>query len=345
MRALLLSCLFAVTLPVTAFPAAAATPERPAQAVKVIDATPAFWTFWKAAAGKSDARRAQLFLERVVAPHPELFSAAVLGDSSALAGTEAKDPQRTAATYLQDVAPFVPAMRRLSTVLHSDLDRYARDFTATFPDFAPTTPVYFTLSLFNFDGGTRTVDGKPALLFGIDGIARLHAPDANLQVFFDHELFHQYRDQIDPGPDGDDPDPLWQSLWEEGLATYVSQRMNPGSTAADALLSSTLAAAAQPLLPALAAELLQNFDSTDPQEYAAFFYGRNKRPDLPPRCGYYVGYQVAQRLAAGRDLRELAHLHGPALKTEVRAALVLLAAGPAAQSLSPASFRPSNSGS
>lgn len=320
MRALLLSCLFAVTLPVSA---AAAGP--PAHGLKVIDATPAFWSFWDAAAGKSDPRRAQLFLERVVARYPALFTAAVLGDNSALAGADARDPAGTAATYLHDVAPYVPAMRRLSALLRNELAGYARDFTATFPDFAPTTPVYFTVSLFNFDGGTREVGGKPALLFGIDGIARFHAPDASLKVFFDHELFHQYRDQIAPGPDSDDQGPLWEALWEEGLATYVSQQMNPGSSVADALMSPTLEGAAQPLLPALAQELLQNFASSDRQEYAAFFFGRNRRPDLPPRCGYYVGYRVAQRLAVGRDLRELARLHGPELEAEVRAALQILA--------------------
>ena len=334
MRALLLSCQFTVTLtagvaPAAGLaPAAAVTPAGAAPALRVIDATPDFWTFWDGAAGRPEPRRVQLFLERMVGRHPELFSAAVLGEHSALSGADAKDPAATAATYLHDVAPYVPAMRRLSATLRSDLAAYARDFTTTFPDFAPVTPVYFTVSLFNFDGGTRAVNGKPALLFGIDGIARFHAPDANLKVFFDHELFHQYRDQIDPDPDSDDPSPLWQSLWEEGLATYVSQQMNPGSTLADALLSPTLEGAAQPMLPALAAELLQNFGSTDRDEYAAFFYSRNKRPDLPPRGGYYVGYRVAERLAAGRDLRALARLHGPDLEAEVRAALQAFAQAP-----------------
>jgi len=325
MRRWLLPVLLAVALPAlpaTPVPSAAAA-GTPAHGLSVIDTTPAFWRFWRSAAGRTDAVRVQRFLDAVVGSRPELFSATVLGTGTALSGDVTQDPHAIVGAYLHDVAPWIPAMRRLSATLHRDLGAYAQDFAATFPDFAPVSPVYFTVSLFSFDGATRDVEGKTALLFGIDGIARFHAPGANLKVFFDHELFHQYHDQLQPATDDDTP--LWGSLWEEGLATWVSLQMNAGSTEADALMSPTLGAAAQALLPALARELLQNFDSTDRKEYAAFFHGRNDRPDLPPRCGYYVGYRVAQRLAAGRDLAQLARLQGPGLADEIRSALQDLA--------------------
>ncbi len=151
------------------------------------------------------------------------------------------------------------------------------------------------ISLFSFDGATRKVAGKSALLFAIDGIARYDAQDESLKVLFDHELFHQYHQQIAPELTADDA-PLWVSLWEEGLATYVSQQINPGSSEAQVLMSGKLA-----------------------ERSAPFFFGSNSgRPDLPPRCGYYVGYQVARKLAGGRSLQQLASFRGPELENSVR---------------------------
>lgn len=148
------------------------------------------------------------------------------------------------------------------------------------------------------------------------------------KVLFVHELFHQYHDQIAPELTAEDV-PLWISLWEEGLATYVSRQMNPGSTEAQALMfPRDLAELAQPKLPSLARELLAHFDSPDKGEYRAFFHGRNGRPDVPPRSGYYVGYRIAAKLAAGRSLQQLALLRGPELKAAVRLALQQLARGP-----------------
>ena len=79
------------------------------------------------------------------------------------------------------------------------------------------------------------------------------------------------------------------------------------------------------MLPALARELQSNAESHDKDEYAAFFFGQNSRPDLPPRGGYYVGYRVAQILGAGRTIQQLALLRGAELKAAVMQALEQLA--------------------
>ena len=102
--------------------------------------------------------------------------------------------------------------------------------------------------------------------------------------------------------------------------------MNPGATEAQALMSETLAGLAKSMLPALAHELRSNAESHDKDEYAAFFFGQNSRPDLPPRGGYYVGYRVAQILGAGRTIQQLALLRDAELKAAVMQALEQLAA-------------------
>ena len=70
------------------------------------------------------------------------------------------------------------------------------------------------------------MNGTNALLFGVDLISRLHGSTANLSVLFDHELFHVYHRQVAPSlfRKGDE---IWKRLWIEGLAEYVSWRMNP----------------------------------------------------------------------------------------------------------------------
>lgn len=231
--------------------------------------------------------------------------------------------QLRVAAYLHDVTPFIPRMRIFSNTIAKDFRQFAQQFTATFPDYVPTTPVYFTISLFEFDAGARIAGNQTAVFFGIDGIARSDGADASLQVIIDHELFHQYHNQI--APELTESSALWAYLWEEGLATFVSQQMNPGSTEAQVFVTPpNLSELAGPILPALARELLTNLDSTNQETLRAFFAIDNHRPDIPIRSGYYVGYRVAKKLAAGRTLRKLASLRGPERKTAIQRALTEL---------------------
>jgi hypothetical protein len=282
----------------------------------VIDATPEFWKFWDATSEKPDGERVQAFFSTVVAFHPDLFNGGVLGSRSLTNRSDDPAIQRRVATYLHDVAPFIPRMRLLSNTIRKDFPRYAHQFEVTFPDYAPITPVYFTVSLFEFDAGARIAGSETAVFFGIDGIARFDGADASFKIIIDHELFHQYHHQI--APELTDNSEIWAYLWEEGLATFVSQQMNPGSTAAQVLIiPPNLSELASPLLPALARELLANLDSTNQDQFAAFFSRDNHRPDLPIRSGYYVGYRIAKKLAARRSLQTLASLRGPELKAAI----------------------------
>ncbi len=238
----------------------------------VIDVMPDFWRFWEEAQGKPVADQVKLFRETVVSKYPGLFGKGVIQ----LGGVP--DPERDRALderlakYMAELPPQIPAMRKLSNQLGRSLQEYARGFQQEFPDYAAHTPIYFTLSLWQFDGATREVDGKTVLLFGVDEIARFHGADTDLKVLFDHELFHQYHGQVAPEFDADGA-PLWMSLWEEGLATYVSRHMNPGASTQDALMfPHDLEERARPMLPQLARELLENMDSTSKDEYAAFFF-------------------------------------------------------------------------
>ena len=70
------------------------------------------------------------------------------------------------------------------------------------------------------DGGTRSVKGQRYLVFGADVMARVTTPGRE-RPFFHHELFHVYNEKF-----FSECDPLWCALWMEGLAVYVSERLN-----------------------------------------------------------------------------------------------------------------------
>ncbi len=161
------------------------------------------------------------------------------------------------------------------------------------------------------------MNDSPALLFGVDVIARIH-PQDELGAFFDHELFHMYHRQI-TGMGGGRGDPLYRALWEEGLATYVSGVLNP-RVSESAILGrpKDLAARAKPQLPQIARELLQNMDSTSPDLYQTCFLGNSARKDIPPRSGYYVGLLIARELGKSHNLQQLAEMNGESLRLTIR---------------------------
>jgi hypothetical protein len=280
---------------------------------------PAFWRFWDAAKDQPLSAQLSLFDEMVVRKYPEVYRESVLSP-----GRDESDLKTQIANFLREAPANIAAMRKLSDSLEGDLPLYLTGFQKAFPDFACQNPIYFLVSLGAFDGGVRTVGGQPALLFGVDVTARIHPPDER-GAFFDHELFHMYHRQI-TGVGGGRGDPLYRALWEEGLATYVSGALNP-RVSESAILGrpEDLAERAEPLLPQIARELLQNMDSTSPDLYQAFFLGNSPRKDLPPRSGYYVGFLIARELGQSHSLQQLAQINGELLRSTVRQMLQKMA--------------------
>jgi len=146
--------------------AAAFTPSQPAQltnTLKVTNIVPDFLGFWTAAESKDETTQIRMFRQMVMQPHPELFAENVvnLGQKQGI-----EEENRRIAAYLRQIPQFIPAIRVLNDRLQTDLQTYIRDFAVVFPDFHPSTPVYFTVSLGHFNGAVREVGGKDALLLG-----------------------------------------------------------------------------------------------------------------------------------------------------------------------------------
>lgn len=194
-------------------------------------------------------------------------------------------------------------------------------FRRFFPDYERTVPVYLLHSLGEMDGGMRDLDGKPALIFGADMIARIHDP-ATVGPLLDHELFHSYHHAF-----FDDCAQLWCGLWTEGLATYVTARMNPGATDRQLLLTQpvNLRAAVDPKFVLAICLLKTRLDSTDPADHRAFFQMGGGGNGYPGRFGYYLGYRVAEEAGRGLSLSQLAHLDQQQARPRILRALRKLA--------------------
>lgn len=307
-----------------------APPARPAvQAAcsyRVVDLMPEFWAFHERSAALDPAAQAELFRSSVAASHPQLYTAAVIG----LPAGQPLD-QQLRQRYLR-VQPLLAdrtgLLRRLSDSIGRDLPRYEARFRAVFDDLAYCGDVYFMHSLGGFDGATRKVDGRTALLFGLDMIAYVYDTDADLQPFFHHELFHLYHAQFRGAGDQDGPSSLIAALWGEGLATYVAQALNPEAGGVSVFgLPRTTPGRVRSGLPALARKIRGLLDSRAKQDYALYFMGTAEDAPVPARSGYYLGYLVAAQLARTHSLKELAQTPVATLRPEIEAALDRLGAG------------------
>lgn len=194
-------------------------------------------------------------------------------------------------------------------------------FRTVFPDYAPTMPIYLVHSLGEMDGGTRDLKGEVVAIFGADVIAKIH--DAGtIGPFLDHELFHFHHARFFP-----DCEALWCSLWQEGLATYVAGRMNPGADEHALMLTipRPIRPEVEPRLGEAMCLARAKLESTEQGDYAAFFFGAGgsgkAATPFPPRFGYYLGYLLAKELGDGLSLDTLAKMPPDKVKPRLDRAL------------------------
>ena len=138
-----------------------------------------------------------------------------------------------------------------------------------------------------------------------------------MPALYAHELFHIYHRQILAGAYPKDDDVVWWRMWEEGLATHVSRRLNPALTPQQVLVFpiDMVARMQAPGAKARAArQMLADFDKPD----SALFDSRNAIAGLPERAGYDMGYELAASLGRGHSLAWLAHLPPARVKIAAR---------------------------
>ncbi len=273
------------------------------------DLMPAYEKFAAETAGLTPNQRAAAFVSDFAARYPDYYSRAVFGDAASMQARALRyfDPAQAAVVF-----PGVPPLTAgrvaaLANIVGPQFAQEQRRFMLTFTDFRCDTTVEFGVSLMKFDGHPVEFSGKQHLLFGVDIIALVHEP-ADMPAFFDHEIFHLYHRQVSSlrAPGGEDP--AWWTMWAEGLATYVSQRMNPRLDAQQVLWYPRDMVIRMQRDGVRAARLmLRDIDKTGP-EADRWFLASVSVEGLPIRAGYYLGYLFAKSEGDGRPLTQLARM-------------------------------------
>ncbi|AYA37366.1 hypothetical protein D3Y59_10075 [Hymenobacter oligotrophus] len=287
---------------------------------------PAFDAFWQKAQAQDEAAQVKLFQQMLADRYPEVYNNNVLGGPTDKTFAEVL-PMRYPKVQKM-VLPKMELVLRLGKQIGQELPRYEASFRQTFPDLDYRGRIYFIYSLGGFDGGTRTIGGQQALLFGLDMIAYVYGQEADPAPFFHHEFFHVYHSQF-----FDRNESVASALWREGLATYVAKALNPSADGVNLFgLPLNTPARTQADLPRYARELRAVLDSEKQEDYARYFLGSmDEQAATPARSGYYLGYLVAEKLAKRHSLQELAHAKLAQLRPEIEQALRELETSPAAK--------------
>jgi Predicted Zn-dependent protease (DUF2268) len=286
---------------------------RAADNLIVHDLIPDLISFLRVAP-EGEVNSAKLFKEMVIQPHPEVYDRPQVF----------KTDLGTLEQYLAELHEYLPGIEDIHRRFNEQRASIQAKFLNTFPGFdASRARIYLMLSLFRFDGKIPH-DNPHMLLLGLDGLAKFHGRNARLPVILSHELFHVYHFQVNPLPRDTDQVELYRLIWQEGLATYVSQVLNPDASLADVLLDPRLAKEGPKYISMLAHNLLTQLESTD-DATTALYLSYRRGGQIPARMGYLIGYEIAKRTAATHPLTDLARLRGHALLKLVRQETQILA--------------------
>jgi hypothetical protein len=297
----------------------------PVERPRLHDSTAVFTEFWDANKDKPAADQVAAFKARVAPAFPGFYK--VERFKNFLTPAQYDERIEKAITEFPTIrAAYMTKAKQFS----SDLPKYTATFKAAFPDFQPPEDIYVLHSLGEMDGGFRNIDGKGAMIFGVDTMVRIHG-DNNESAFFHHELFHAYHQPILKACDGAG---IWANLWMEGMAVYTSDVLNPGATEKEMMLDmpDNMAARTRAVLPQAFAHLENVLDKDDDTTYENLFLFRGKG-DLPKRSGYYLGYLIAQDAAKTHSLQELARMECGQVKALVHATVKKMRANLQSRSL------------
>lgn len=281
--------------------------------IAVQNLMPDFWRFWRAARDRTPA--AQLRLWRSLYQRP---NSAVFAD---LRSACASDLQQSALEkhYFPVLGALIPGMRALAESLPKTIAAVEARFDEAFPDMHWKGPIYIMASGGCFNGRSQLIEGKPALLLGVDDIVGMH--ETNLAPLITHEMFHRYHYShfaFEP----ELPQPLWVRLWAEGMATFVAHRLNPSDSIGDlTVISPGELARIEPRVGAIAGGFMNRLNSISQADAADYFSRRGKDKAVPARVGYFLGLEVAEYLASRYSMRVMAHWNHAQAKPHVMNAL------------------------
>lgn len=276
-----------------------------------------FDAFWNLAKDKEFEEQVKVWNDKIEKPHQVFYDGLVWQKMSNPKWEERKI--RRLKEFFPKYQSLYPSMQSEFRHFDGTLEKQIKRFTQFFPDAHFNLPIYAVPSTtFNGKGGeggdSGDPEGKTVLAFGIDMIVDRHD---NPDVLYSHELFHIYHVSaigmneevfVNEGR-------LTLPLWLEGLATYISQQINPEAPVADVLMDKDLSNVTKKQIRILAKKFISEasekaFDPKKPEIYKKWFaidpqfkLGRG----FPQRCGYLLGLKVSEYLAKKNSLETMVH--------------------------------------
>lgn len=266
-----------------------------AAAPVIHNSTSTFVSFWETAKDLPLDQQVEEF-ERVVVPSFPEFYAFMFKDWEESGSTKSERLGKVFETY----RPIHEKFSERSAALEKEFEAHLKTFMQAFPDCSDDFEIYITHSLGSMAGGTRTIDGKHYSIFGLD-VMLTHLSDISTTPFFHHELLHFHHHKLG----FEETNNFSVNLWAEGLATYVSETLNPGCSERDVLLCVQVEECKENL-PFLWKDLQKNLETTDKKTYNKYFILPASSDKQVPACaGYYLGYLIAKELGQTYSLQEL----------------------------------------
>ena len=271
------------------------------------------------AKSKDKPTRLLMFRQMIVEPHKEIYGLAVSGMDD-----------ENLSRYLDQSESQENELRQLSNNLPDRLYRTWKSFALKFPDMKSDVTLYIAPAPQNAIGGwVRPFGNRVVVIFGFSTLARI-VSELGFAVFVHLELTHLYQAQVNPeframtaryfmkesGP----PSFLYQLMWLEGLADYVSRWLNPKAQPGD-VFNLEPADEIRARLPELARKLRVRMDASDRETIGEFVFGGNEIKGIPRKTGYYIGMLIAEQLGRTHSVKQLLRLGGKTLHRLIETSL------------------------
>lgn len=303
---------------------AAPTRRTPGKMYRYRSLMAGYWRFIATDRTTADApTRIRRFRTEVVTPNRDVFDAVAggwMGDGGLL-------------EFINRLEGKTAPLRQVDAQFPARLSEAWRSFNQAVPDLKPGAMVVLVPAPEGAVGGAvRPIGDRDVVVFGAEEITKVIGSQRALNVLVQHEMTHLYHMQVNPEmrrmiaevympPYATGRAKLYQVLWLEGLAAYMSKHLNPDATDKEVLNSDRVASEVKALWPKIGSDLRAHLDSSNKSDIDAYLFDSDTSGRIPKRAGYYIGMLIAQRLARSRSFAELCRLEGAPLRSAVEQGL------------------------